>query len=484
MHHIITHTSKFFFFIEKMSSAYPSLPPNLVQKQDAPNLRTEPPHQLSLRVMRLSRPSITSLAAPSHAIPSSAFPASDLHRPLTINAVDENAQLCLPATFGNIYLGQSFPAYVSLTNDSSREVAREVAVKIELQTVTQRFLLVDTTNHPKPMLQPLELLEFLLRHEIKELGIHVLVCSVNYTAKLAPSGPNGPTKDERRFFRKFYKFQVLNPLAVKTKVNSRVDGRVFLEVQVQNITTEPMLLDRLHMEPVQPFKVKDLNTVIAPKHQGENSELARTGYKMHRDVDESVFGETEFLQPQDIRQYLYLLTPKTPDQLLETLQSNTLGKLDIVWKFMFGETGRLQTSQLTRRVPAAEMIQVITKKVHGPVRVERPFKVDIRVVNRTDSMMKIQLSAVKAKMGAVLLRGHASRTLGEVYSGSGVDVTLEFLPLVPGLHAVGGVRVSDYISGESRDIELAEVFVAQHELENVPADLMVGDAVTHVPHVQ
>ena len=78
-------------------------------------------------------------------------------------------------------------------------------------------------------------------------------------------------------------------------------------------------------------------------------------------------------------------------------------------------------------------------------------------------LMEIQLSAVKAKMGGVLLRGQASRTLGEVRPGSGVDIVLEFLPLIPGLHTVGGVRVSDYVSGESRDVELAEVFVVQHD---------------------
>lgn len=420
------------------SVSYPSLPPNLVQKPPNAPLRSEPPHQLSLRVMRLSRPSLPSLAAAPIPPP---LPTA-LTRPLAASTAAEDTLLCLPATFGNIYLGESFPAYVALTNDSQRDPARDVAIKIELQTVSQRFLLVDTTQHPKPIVNSHELIEVLLKHDIKELGIHVLVCSVHYTAKLQPSGPSGPSKDERRFFRKFYKFQVLNPLAVKTKVNSRVDGRVFLEVQVQNITTEAMSLDRLIMEPVSPFRVADLNTL------GD---------------DEPIFGETEFLQPQDIRQYLYLLTPRTPDQLLATLKSNALGKLDIVWRFPFGETGRLQTSQLTRRVPQPELIQVQTTNISGPVCVEQPFTIDVRVVNRTDNTMKVQLSAVKAKMGAVLLRGQASRTLGELRSGEKTELRLEFLPLVPGLCVVGGIRVSDYVSGESRDVELAEVFVQQLE---------------------
>ena len=53
-------------------------------------------------------------------------------------------------------------------------------------------------------LLPKQSVEFLFDHEIKELGIHILVCTVSYTLG-----------EERKFQRKFYKFQVLNPLSLK-----------------------------------------------------------------------------------------------------------------------------------------------------------------------------------------------------------------------------------------------------------------------------
>ena len=37
-------------------------------------------------------------------------------------------------------------------------------------------------------------------------------------------------------------------------------------------------------------------------------------------------------------------------QQLVGLSSNALGKLDIVWRTHFGQLGRLQTSQLTRKI--------------------------------------------------------------------------------------------------------------------------------------
>lgn len=65
-----------------------------------------------------------------------------------------------------------------------------------------------------------------------------------------------------------------------------------------------------------------------------------------------VFGKVNYLNPMDIRQYLYCLVPKP-----EVIKQNKvmkgvtdIGKIDIVWKTNLGERGRLQTSQLQRVV--------------------------------------------------------------------------------------------------------------------------------------
>jgi len=64
--------------------------------------------------------------------------------------------------------------------------------------------------------------------------------------------------------------------------------------------------------------------------------------------------ETALMQPQDMRQYIYILTPKsftlepisrTPGTIIP------LGRLDISWRSSFGEPGRLLTSMLSRRIP-------------------------------------------------------------------------------------------------------------------------------------
>lgn len=342
--------------------------------------------------------------------------------------------LQLPSAFGNIYLGETFSTLVSVNNESAQLAAQQVGVKIELQTSSQRFNLSDTTT---ASLAAQTTHAVTVSHEIKELGVHILVCSVQYVVD-----------GRRRHFRKFYKFQVSNPLAVKTKVNNMIDGRVFLEAQLQNVSAGPMFLERMKFEPSEHFVYQDLNHIISSADKEESSR--------------SVFGSS-FIHPQDVRQYLYMLSPRDPQNDKIARTTNALGKLDIVWRSAMGDLGRLQTSQLTRKAPLLDEVEVLPFWLDkGPAQVylETPFMLGIRVRNHSNQNMKLVLSAVKTKMGSVLLSGLGSKNLGEVAANQSIETQLEFFPLTPGLQRVGGLRVVDLLTGYTKDIDhLCDMFV-------------------------
>jgi trafficking protein particle complex subunit 13 len=204
-------------------------------------------------------------------------------------------------------------------------------------------------------------LENVVQHEIKELGQHVLACTVTY--RLPPNARHvpGPAEDVSdpalQTFRKFYKFavsnlfqlrkilkpstfQVTNPLSVKTKVHvprsptallsSAEREKIFLEVHIQNLTPEPMWFERMSLEAVDGWTIVDENAI-------------GTG-----PVKESVFSESSALmQPQDMRQYVYTMTPVLTPTLPVIHAPGSiipLGRLDISWRSSFGEPGRLLTS--------------------------------------------------------------------------------------------------------------------------------------------
>lgn len=148
-------------------------------------------------------------AAPPHTGPPSdgSFSGrSELHS--SMDAFGVTGMLVLPQTFGSIYLGETFCSYISVSNSSGHEVT-QVGVKAELQTERQRVTLADNTHSPIATLPPGGRYDFIIEHDIKELGAHTLICSAAYV----------DPEEERKYLPQYFKFLASNPLSVRTKVS-------------------------------------------------------------------------------------------------------------------------------------------------------------------------------------------------------------------------------------------------------------------------
>jgi trafficking protein particle complex subunit 13 len=112
--------------------------------------------------------------------------------------------------------------------------------------------------------------------------------------------------------------------------------KIFLEVHIQNLTQDSLWFERMKFESVEGWDVVDANSFGG---------------------DEALFtGSSSLMLPQDMRQYIYILSPKLI--ALEPLahapgSAIPLGRLDLSWRSSYGEPGRLLTSLLSRKIPAA-----------------------------------------------------------------------------------------------------------------------------------
>jgi hypothetical protein len=57
----------------------------------------------------------------------------------------------------------------------------------------------------------------------------------------------------------FLQRTVLNPLAVKTKINSTSTDRVFIEALVQNVTHGSIVMEKMNLVPSDVFQCRDMN---------------------------------------------------------------------------------------------------------------------------------------------------------------------------------------------------------------------------------
>ncbi|CAG7854276.1 SubName: Full=Uncharacterized protein {ECO:0000313/EMBL:CCA72601.1} [Serendipita indica DSM 11827] len=319
-------------------------------------------HLLALKVMRVSRPSLLGQWQP-FAEASTHFDAHNAssitsiqphipnkqHVPTTIRDLSALSQnLSLPSSFGSISLGETFSSCFCVANMTNYDI-EGVHIRVEMQSASAKSLLLELGG-PEHRLGPLGTLEGVVQSEIKELGQHTLSCIVHYRVPpgLRPPAPSDDPSDPRaQLFRKHYRFPVSNPFSVKTKVHtpkspsalmSRVEReKLFLQIDVQNLTQESMWFERLEFKPVDGWTFTDAN---------ESSIEARQAFT----------GPKTLVQPQDTFQYIYTLIPAViPRFLIKPAPGAVipLGRLDIAWRTTFGEPGRLLTSMLSRRVPQA-----------------------------------------------------------------------------------------------------------------------------------
>ncbi|KAJ1904347.1 hypothetical protein LPJ81_002546 [Coemansia sp. IMI 209127] len=427
-------------------------------------------HPLTLKVMRLSRPALSDtrqFPLDGGTTPITlALQEAELNRPTQsgqvfgdlclpddmhpLDSFPLSETLVLPRAFGTMYLGETFTAHLCLCNETSL-VVRDIGMRVVMQTATQKLSLFDNsgTGQQQQQQQQDEGLKQLqagqpfnlqVLHEIKELGVHILGCTISYLS----------AQGDRRTLQKSFKFQVSNPLVVKTKVN-HLENDVLLEIQVHNATQNTMALERLRFEAANPFDADDLNTV---------------------DGNVPVWsGSLGFMQPGDVRQYLYRLRPQLPSVQMTVEQeraikyASALGRLDIVWRSAFGGVGRLQTSQLLRKSPGMFLIEVEDALVHGAekgtVALEEPFVVRVRVRNVSEQSMSVSAVLQAQKHPMVISCGVVQRNLGSIDVGETKEMAIEYMPLASGVQRIGAMLLSDSLSGYTRDVDhLLDILVA------------------------
>ncbi|XP_029639631.1 trafficking protein particle complex subunit 13 isoform X4 [Octopus sinensis] len=359
----------------------------------------------------------------------------DLSKPSGVDYFGVGDLLTLPQNFGNIFLGETFSSYISVHNDST-QLCRDIAVKADLQTSSQRLMLSGVTPHPTAELTPNDSIDGVIHHEVKELGTHILVCAVSYVTE---SG-------DKMAFRKFFKFQVLKPLDVKTKFYNAESDEVYLEAQIQNITPGPIFMDHVSLEPSVSYSVTKMN-----------------------DIDEDdkvypVFGKVNYLNSLDTRQYLYCLTPK-PEAYLESkvLKGVTnIGKLDITWRTNMGERGRLQTSQLQRVAPGYGDIRLTVESIPDTVSIETTFTITFRITNCCERTVDLALILQNHNSPGVLWCGVSGKQLGKLPQNNSLDLPLTVIATSPGLQTISGLRLTDnFLKRTYEHDEIAQVFVCE-----------------------
>jgi hypothetical protein len=170
---------------------------------------------------------------------------------ITGNDHNLSSYLLLPDSFGDIYLGERFSAYIAIVNGFPQVPFYNVVLSVRLQTTSTVIDLQDTIpsikpgitnpNNPGsitfPILSQNESADVIVAHTLNELGTHTLRVSVQYS--LLPGMNN-----ELKTLRKFYRFNVLQPLIVLSSFRE-VNHKPMIQCEVTNSTKSPIFIEEV-----------------------------------------------------------------------------------------------------------------------------------------------------------------------------------------------------------------------------------------------
>ncbi|KAG4424521.1 hypothetical protein IFR04_002399 [Cadophora malorum] len=331
------------------------------------------PHSVSLKVLRLSRPSLSvqhplPTPSPSPKVSQTNFPTPSASLAYPSSKPDPfilSPLLTLPPAFGSAYVGETFSCTLCANNEilpgsaaASKVITNvriEAEMKIPSSAVPIPLILGPETTPPNTEGEKSEeeedakkeaekdkehngvdldlgkSLQKVVNFDLKEEGSHVLAVTVTYSETT-------PTSGRIRTFRKLYQFVCKGCMVVRTKTGDlpsgtgEKDGRKWaLEAQLENCGEEIITLDMVVLETREGFR-----------SQGLNWEVVGPGEEMERPV----------MMPGDVQQVCFLVEevlggeegPEPVDGRL------VFGILSLGWRGTMGNRGFLSTGALGARV--------------------------------------------------------------------------------------------------------------------------------------
>jgi trafficking protein particle complex subunit 13 len=194
----------------------------------------------TVRVMRLYKPSLQATPCMPH-LSTDQIVTSKLspqyYRECS-NDYTLSQYILLPDSFGDIYLGEVFAAYISVVNGI--DTSYSVTLSARLQTLNATHDLYDSKavagdTVGAKVLNTHDSVDMVVQHPLSELGTHTLRVLVSYI---------DCNTNESKTLRKFYRFNVLNPLKILGTCYDLGD-RFMVQSQIVNMTKNHVYIEQV-----------------------------------------------------------------------------------------------------------------------------------------------------------------------------------------------------------------------------------------------
>ena len=303
------------------------------------------PHSVTLKVLRLSRPSLTQnfpVPLPSQDSDLNPKAGLDVREGESDDQFSLGPLLTLPPTFGTAYVGETFSTTLCVNNELEEETDKQVSsIKIAAEmrapsgVIPLDLIPKDVTSHDQ--VKPEASLQRIVKFDIREEGPHTLAVTVTYSETTISKGQSA-SGGRSRSFSKLYQFAARPCLTVRTKISPFPHDdpldikQLALEAQLDNVGDVVVTLNSVTFKPKAAFNSTSLNwdAVQDTSNGGRNCPI---------------------LNPRDVMQVAFMIELKDNGPARELTRDGriVLGQLSIQWRTAMGDTGFLSTGWLTTK---------------------------------------------------------------------------------------------------------------------------------------
>lgn len=329
------------------------------------------------------------------------------------------------------------------------------------------------------MLPPEGGIDAIVSHALEEAGQHILRVEVGY----------GSGDSSTKTLRKFYRFQVSNPLIISELTYRAGDASCFVSISLENNGAETkggLTICEAEFDPAPGLVAERVRT-----QRKEKDVLTAT----------QLFDECGRLEVGASVRYLFKVATSS-SSARGIAAGDELGKAVFTWRKACGEMGRMASSPVicpivnpllhpndpgatmegrgspfvvhvqgsglsidvatTAAARAAnpnmergsldQLLPVTVEPVDPPSRMTLgvPYPVQFLVVNHSDKSMTIQLQFRLEHMKGISVCGSSFKNLEEVPgNGGSTTVAVRFIPLAAGLLPIRGCNIVDLATGQA-----------------------------------
>ncbi|KAJ1612017.1 hypothetical protein OIY81_196 [Cryptosporidium canis] len=377
---------------------------------------------LSLKVMSLSHSPIDSQISTLCLLP------NDLdNREEESICIDSMFPLLLPTTQCRLYCGESFHAFLSITNSSIIK-ANGVILKVELVGTKKRHILYNNEDNYSDI-DIGDSMDIVIKQRVDEVGLYSLTCQLFFTSNEA-----------RLTQKKSYKFAVLSPFNISHRVcildESFEDRATFIEVSLENISHQGITLNSMKLEPLNEnlmshlrFKLEDVES-----QDDSNNHLFIQSRCRYNKIFKLTFEEDGY-------------KPHSAAAGKEHLElAVRVGWVSATYGEAWTDSYRIELPVPERRNKFDKERSEITLKADIPSvnNIHEEFKIRLHIKNNLNIAQKgLSVRLDFDKLLPIIILGNDRISLQEIEAGETIMLELDCQALVSGVYNIDGIYVFD-----------------------------------------